>query len=146
MLLARTSVATWEIWLYARPDYADPVSACGLFRAADGSSLAAHNTEAIAVRMAARLRIWLHEGVWSENLADNARDRDEVRDLLLLRESLQAQGIDPVTVHVTAKRVDVGHDNTESQVPRGWNPYRAHTGHSVPVPHGETVAVQARRW
>lgn len=147
MILARTTVATWEIWLFARPNFRQPVTECGLFRAADASHLAGHMAEASAVRMAARLRIWVHEGVWSENLADNASDPDDVRELLLLRESLQAQHIDPARVLVDAKRIDLTHDNAESEIPAGWNPYlRTDAGHAPPAPKGEAVVVQARRW
>lgn len=98
----------WEIWVFAKPDFSEPVQECGSFRASEHSwratvAEAERGAEDEAVRMASRLRNWLHLGVWSDHLHP---------DLYQAREGLRALGIDPARVMVSAcKREPGDHDN-----------------------------------
>lgn len=107
----------WEIWVFAQPDFAEPVQECGLFCADDylwraTPSEAEQAAERQAQQMASRLRDWLHLGVWSEVLHP---------DLLPARQGLHACGIDPTTVMVEAVRREAGTHDNEVRPPLGGN-------------------------
>jgi len=134
--------AVYEVWIFAAPDHREAVSACGIYRAVNTSDYATHLVELEAVRMASRLRDYLHLGVWTDNLGDNTDDMDDIAELRLLPEYLHSRGIDPARVLVAARRIDGTHDNAESDVPRGWSPYRKDAGHAPAGP----VVMRSRRW
>lgn len=93
MLFVSPAVAIYEVWIFASPDFRQPVQSCGLFHEEQG-----------AVHAASLLRDYLHIGVWNDNIADNADGLEDVLDLRVLPEHLHAAGIDPARVLVTAVR------------------------------------------
>ena len=104
-----TQVRQYEIWLYHRPGYHEPVQACGLFGSRED-----------ARRVGSALRMWLHLGVWARYVfdallpPDSDPDSDAGRDradLLGLPDHLARLGCDPARVLVTVPLFGAAHDN-----------------------------------
>lgn len=109
MVSTKTAASSWEIWIFAAPDFRLPVSECGFYR-----------SERAAVHAADLLRRWVRDGQWSDNLADGCEDRDEVTALLTLRETLHDCGVDPGRCVVQA--IAVGRDGDNQVELRLYDP------------------------
>jgi hypothetical protein len=108
----------WEIWVFGPNGFRMPVVECGL-----------HGSRETAERQAGRLWDWLHWGRWDDNLGDFAADREEVAQILLLREVLHERAIDPKAVMVSEVPAGVGDHQAR---PRSW---RADAGQAARGPH-----------
>jgi hypothetical protein len=97
MLSPVTAAVKYEVWLYARPAFRQPVQCCGLYGSEDE-----------ACRVGARVRDWVRLGVFPSDLHDALPD-DDLEDLYLLRLSLlRGFGIDLSRVLVTVRKVGGG--------------------------------------
>lgn len=122
----------YEVWLFASPDYRQPVQECGVCA-----------NELDAVHAARFLTQYLHGGPFNENMLDCSPDPvgDEI-PLRLLPVSLAEQGIDPTRVYVGAIQVPfAGGDNAVPVPAEALAEWRRHAGHVQPEP----VMVRAAR-
>lgn len=108
-MLSPNAQSQWyEIWIYAHPDHREPVQECGMFQ-----------SELEAVRMGARLSLWLHEDILTEPLFEMCASLEDRMAIIFLADSLRKMGIDPKRVMVTARPL-ASHDNAESAVRANW--------------------------